>query len=39
MAFKGDAMRELSSQFLAFAEKQKTNSTLVIGHRLIAASC
>ena len=38
MAFKGDAMRELSAQFLAFAEKQKTSAALAMGHRLIAAS-
>ena len=38
MAFKGDAMRELSAQFLAFAQKQKTSAALAMGHRLTAAS-
>jgi predicted ATPase len=38
MAFKADAMRELSGQFLSFAQKQKTSAALVVGHRLVATS-
>jgi predicted ATPase len=38
VAFKGDAMRELASQFLALAEKQKASAPLMIGHRLMGLS-
>jgi len=38
MAFNGDAMRELSAQFFALAEKQRTSAALIIAHRLIASS-
>jgi predicted ATPase len=38
MAFRGNVMRELSAQFFAFAEKQKTGAALAVGHRLIAVS-
>ena len=38
VAFKADAMRELSAQFLSFAQKQRTSAALVVGHRLVATS-
>ena len=38
VAFNGDAMRNLSAQFLALATKQKATGLLVIGHRLMATS-
>jgi class 3 adenylate cyclase/predicted ATPase len=38
VAFNGSAMRELASQFLALAEKQKTTAPLMIGHRLMGVS-
>jgi predicted ATPase len=37
-AFNGDAMRELSEQFLALAQKQGTSSPLMLGHRLMGHS-
>src|SRR5262249_24209397 len=36
LAFNGDALRELSSQFLTLAEKQAAG--LVVGHRLMAGA-
>ena len=38
VAFNGDAMRNLSAQFLTLATKQKATGPLVIGHRLLATS-
>jgi class 3 adenylate cyclase/predicted ATPase len=38
VAFNGDAMRELSAQFLALAEKQGTTVPLMIGHRIVGIS-
>ena len=38
VAFNGDALRELASQFLALAEKQGTTVPLMIGHRLTGVS-
>jgi predicted ATPase len=37
-AFKGDVMRELAAQFLAFANKQNTKAPLAVGHRLMFIS-
>jgi predicted ATPase len=36
LAFNSDALRELSTQFLAIAQKQGATVPLVIGHRLMA---
>jgi class 3 adenylate cyclase/tetratricopeptide (TPR) repeat protein len=38
IAFNGDVMHELASQFLALAEKQGATVPLTIGHRLMATS-
>ena len=38
VAFNGDAVRELASQFLALAENQATTVPLMIGHRLMGVS-
>jgi predicted ATPase len=38
VAFNGDVMRELASQFLALAEKQGTTAPLVIAHRVTGIS-
>jgi class 3 adenylate cyclase/predicted ATPase len=38
IAFNGDALSELATQFFALAEKQKTTVPLMIGHRLVASS-
>jgi tetratricopeptide (TPR) repeat protein len=38
IAFNGDVMRELATQFLALAEKQSATVPLMIGHRLMAMS-
>ena len=38
VAFNGDALRELASQFLALAEKQGTAVPIMIGHRLMGVS-
>ena len=35
MAFNGNAVRELSVQFLTLAEKQEATAPLIIGHRLM----
>ena len=35
IAFNGDVMRELATQFLALAEKQSATVPLMIGHRLM----
>jgi class 3 adenylate cyclase/predicted ATPase len=37
VAFKGDALRELASQFLALAEKQRATVPLMIGHRMMGS--
>ena len=37
-AFNGDTLRELASQFLALAEKQRAAVPIMIGHRLIGHS-
>ena len=36
IAFNGDAMRELASQFLELAGKQAAKVPIMIGHRLMA---
>jgi hypothetical protein len=36
--FKGDVLRELSTEFLTFAKKQRATAPLVIGHRLMGTS-
>jgi predicted ATPase len=38
VAFDGDVVRELATQFLALAEKQGTRAPLLIGHRLMGTS-
>jgi hypothetical protein len=38
VAFNGDAMRELTAQFLALAEKQGGTVPLMMGHRLMGTS-
>ena len=38
VAFNGDNMRELATQFLALAEKQTTSAPLMVGHRLMGMS-
>jgi predicted ATPase len=38
VSFNGDAMRQLSAQFLALAEKQGTTVPLMIGHRIVGIS-
>jgi predicted ATPase len=38
IAFDGDAVRDLSAQFLALAEKQGATAPLMVGHRLRATS-
>ena len=38
LAFNGDALRDLSAQFLALAERQKATGPLMIGHRLMGTS-
>jgi tetratricopeptide (TPR) repeat protein len=38
VAFNGDAMRELATQFLVLAEKLGTKATLMIAHRLLGVS-
>jgi class 3 adenylate cyclase/predicted ATPase len=38
VAFNGDAIRELASQFLGLAEKQRATGPLMIGHRLVGSS-
>ena len=38
IAFNGDVMRELATQFLALAEKQSATVPLMIAHRLMAMS-
>jgi tetratricopeptide (TPR) repeat protein len=38
VAFKGDALLELATQFMALAEKQGTVVPLLIGHRLLGAT-
>ena len=38
VAFNGNVMRELATQFLALAEKQGTTAPLMIGHRLMGTS-
>ena len=38
LAFNGDALRELSMQFLALAQKQTATIPLMLGHRLMGTS-
>jgi predicted ATPase len=38
LAFNGDALRELSMQFLALAQKQTATIPLMLGHRLVGTS-
>ena len=38
IAFNGDAMRELSAQFLALAAKQSATVPLMNGHRIVGVS-
>jgi predicted ATPase/DNA-binding winged helix-turn-helix (wHTH) protein len=38
VAFNGDAMRELATQFLVLAQRQRATFPLMLGHRLTAAS-
>jgi predicted ATPase len=38
VAFNGTVMRELATQFLALAEKQKATALIMIGHRLMGTS-
>ena len=38
VAFNGDAIGELATQFVAVAERQRTKAPLMIGHRLIGTS-
>jgi predicted ATPase len=38
VAFNGDMVRELATQFLALAEKQGATVPIMIGHRLVAVS-
>ena len=38
MAFDGDVLRELATQFLALAGKQGARAPLLIGHRLMGNS-
>ena len=38
VAFDGDAIRELATQFMSLAEKQRATVPLLIGHRLIGNS-
>jgi predicted ATPase len=38
VAFNGDAMRNLASQFLVLAKKQRSTVPLMIGHRLMGLS-
>jgi predicted ATPase len=38
VAFNGDVVCELATQFLALAEKQKATAPLMIGHRLMGVS-
>ena len=39
VAFNGDTMRELASEFVTLAEERQTTLPLVTGHRLMGASC
>jgi predicted ATPase len=38
VAFSGDVVRELATQFLAFAEKEGARVPLMVGHRLMGTS-
>jgi predicted ATPase len=38
ITFNGDALRELATQFLALAEKQRTAAPLMVAHRIMALS-
>jgi len=38
VAFKGDALLELATQFLTLAEKQVTTVSLMIGHRIMGSA-
>jgi hypothetical protein len=38
IAFNGDALRELATQFLALAEKHSSLAPIMVGHRLMGHS-
>jgi hypothetical protein len=38
IAFNGEVVRELATQFLALAEKQRTTVPLMVGHRVMGIS-
>jgi class 3 adenylate cyclase/predicted ATPase len=38
VAFNGDALRDLATQFLALAEKQRATVPLMVGHRIMGIS-
>jgi predicted ATPase len=38
VAFNGDVVRELATQFLALAEKQRTTAPLLVAHRIMGTS-
>jgi hypothetical protein len=38
VAFNGDALRELATQFLVLAEKHRSSGPIMIGHRLVGHS-
>jgi transposase len=38
VAFNGDLLRELATQFLALAEKQEARDPVIVGHRLMGPS-
>jgi predicted ATPase len=38
IAFNGDTLRDLATQFLTLAEKQSSTSPLMVGHRLMGTS-
>ena len=38
VAFNGDSMRDLATQFLTLAEKQGANAPFMVGHRLVGMS-
>jgi predicted ATPase len=38
VAFNGDVVRELATQFLALAEKQRTTAALLVAHRIMGTS-
>jgi predicted ATPase len=38
IAFNGDTLRDLATQFLTLAEKQASTAPLIVGHRLVGTS-